>query len=78
MKWAERIVMISLVVVLVGGAAWGYMAVKSERDEVRAAVARGEFQIPDQDESTTAEQEENWKTIFPNTVPTTIGGVVEK
>ena len=76
MKWAETIVMISLVVVLVGGAAWGYMAVKSERDEVRAAVARGEFQIPDQDESTTAEQEENWKTIFPNTVPTTIGGVV--
>ena len=79
MKWAERIVMLLLLVVLVGGGTWGYFAVKYEREEVRAAVARGEYQIPDSEtkESEVVDsQNEDWKTLYPNTIPLTIGSVV--
>jgi uncharacterized membrane protein (UPF0127 family) len=76
MKGAERIVMVLLVFVLVGGGAWGYFAVKHERDEVRAAVARGEYQIPVEDETEQEAETENWQAIYPNTIPMTIGSVV--
>lgn len=78
MKLAERIVMVMLVLVLAGGATWGYFAVKHERTEVRAAVARGEYQIPDVDTPEAKEElsRADWRTIYPDTIPLTIGEVV--
>jgi uncharacterized membrane protein (UPF0127 family) len=77
MKWAERIVMVLLVVVFVGGAAWGYFAVVHERAEVREAVSRGEFQIPDKEvqEPDASEQATDWQAIYPNTIQLTIADI---
>lgn len=75
MKWAERIVMLTLVFVLVGGGAWGYFAVKHERQKVRDAVARGEYQIPDVQPAAAEMDQEGWQATYPDTVPLTIGSV---
>lgn len=74
MKIAERIIMILIVFALAGGAAWIYFSVKNKQQDVRDAVARGEFQIP---LATTTEivSPENWREIYPNVVPLTIGDV---
>jgi len=76
MKWAERIVMLLLVFVLVGGVAWGYFAVQNERTQMRESVARGEYQIPDVPEVESDVESKNWQAIYPNTIPLTIGSVV--
>ena len=76
MKWAERIVMLLLVFVLVGGVAWGYFAVQHQRAEVRESVARGDYQIPDEAAVESEVEVENWQKIYPNTIPLTIGSVV--
>lgn len=75
MKWAERIVMVSLVFVLAGGVAWGYFAVKHERTQMREAVARGEYEVPDATESAQTATDD-WRSIYPDTVPLTVGPVV--
>jgi uncharacterized membrane protein (UPF0127 family) len=75
MKWTERIVMLLLVFVLVGGVTWGYFAVQHERTEVRESVARGEYQIPDTPEAVPEVETENWRAIYPNTIPVTVGTV---
>jgi uncharacterized protein len=74
MKIAERIVMVLLLIILVGGGAWIYFAVQYERQEVREAVARGEYEQPT---TTTAPAVtlDQWKTIYPNTVPMIIAGL---
>ena len=74
MKIAERIVMILLVFVLGGGSAWFYFAVKADQQEVRDAVARGEYQIPKEKKS-TSDAEKDWRVIYPNTIKITIGDV---
>ena len=76
MKTAERIVMVLLFIALVGGGVWIYFAVQYEQENVREAVARGEYEISVKSE----EQEkdvppEDWRVIYPNTVPITISGV---
>lgn len=68
--------MVVLLLCLVGGGAWIYFSVKYERQELRDAVARGEFQIPDEEEEVVPDVEpERWREIYPNTIPVTIGGV---
>jgi uncharacterized membrane protein (UPF0127 family) len=43
---------------------------------MREAVARGDFQIPDEpDEPLMDIEPEAWREIYPNTIPITIGGV---
>jgi uncharacterized membrane protein (UPF0127 family) len=74
MKIAERIVMVLLLFALVGGGAWIYFAVQYERQEMRDAVARGEFQIRPEETPTEVDRE-NWRAIYPNTVPILVGGV---
>lgn len=74
MKIAERIVMVLMVFVLAGGGAWIYFAVQQERQELREAVARGDFEIP-LEEPVPDIEPEAWRTIYPNTVPLTIGSV---
>lgn len=76
MKIAERIVMVLLVFILIGGGAWIYFAVQYEHKEVVEAVARGEYEIPLETEETKVEvPPEDWRVIYPNTVPITVGGV---
>lgn len=75
MKIAERIVMVSLLLVLVGGGAWIYFAVQYEQKEVREAVARGEYEQPIETEEMEV-MEEDWRVIYPNTVKVTVGDVV--
>lgn len=76
MKIAERIVMVLLVLVLIGAGSWIYFAVQFEQQEVRDAVARGEFEVPLEDlpEPTI----EEWQRVYPNTVPLQIGSATVK
>ena len=73
MKTAERVVMVVLLLVIVGGSAWIYFAVTHERQELRDAVARGEFEIPDETEVASS-TEEDWRRYYPVTTPIVIGG----
>jgi uncharacterized membrane protein (UPF0127 family) len=72
MKIAERIVLVLLFFSLVGGAAWLYFSIQYEQAKVRDAVARGEFENPI---ATTSSTVENWRTIYPVTVPIMVGDV---
>lgn len=74
MKFAERIVMVVLLLLLVGGAYGIYYGVESERQSVREAVARGDFERPLETETEEVAPEE-WRQIYPNTIPITIAGV---
>lgn len=74
MKIAERIVMVLLVFVLAGGVAWIYFAVQYEQGEIREAVARGDYEIP-LDEPQSEITQEDWRAIYPNTIPITIAGI---
>lgn len=74
MKAAERIVMVVMLVVLLGGAYWFYYAVTTDRQELRDAVARGEYEIrPEEPEVVVQDEQADWKTIYPATIPMTIG-----
>ena len=77
MKLAERITIVALIVVLFGGAYAGYAAVQQKRADYRAEVAAGKFEITPEPETLREESdpEADWRTIYPNTVPMTLGGV---
>lgn len=66
--------MVLLVFILAGGSAWFYFAVKSDQQEVREKVARGEYEIPIENNKPILESDD-WRVIYPNTIPVTIGGV---
>ncbi len=70
MKIAERLVMVLLILTLLAGGAWIYLAVQHEQQEVRDAVARGEYEIWPEEEVVNPE---DWRIIYPNTVPILIG-----
>ena len=72
MKIAERIVMILIVLALIGGVAWIYFSVQHKQQSIKDAVARGEYEIPLKATSTIVAAE-NWREIYPNTVPLRIG-----
>lgn len=64
--------MVLLLLVIVGGSAWIYFAVTSERQSVRDAVARGDFEIrPDTEAATSSTAE--WRRYYPVTRPIVIG-----
>jgi uncharacterized membrane protein (UPF0127 family) len=75
MKIAERIVMVSLLLVLIGGGVWIYFAVQYEQQEVIEAVARGEYEQPIE-KGKPKVAPEDWRTIYPNTASITIGDTV--
>lgn len=72
MKIAERIVVVLLLMLIFGGAAWVYFAVQYEQKEVHEAVSRGEYEIP-LDEEVKEVAPEDWREIYPVTVPIVIG-----
>lgn len=73
MKIAERIVMVLLLLVLVGGGVWIYFAVQYKHQEVVEAVARGEYENPLKTEKTPVASED-WRLIYPDTILMVIGG----
>ncbi|MCA9356829.1 DUF192 domain-containing protein [Candidatus Nomurabacteria bacterium] len=76
MKIAERIVMLLIVFFLIGGTTWFYFAVQNKHQEVVDAVARGEYEVPLETDNKKSEvSPEDWRVIYPNTVPITVGGV---
>ena len=73
MKIAERIVMVLLLFVLIGGGAWIYFAVQYDQAEVRDAVARGEYEIRPEPEPEQDIEDIDWRTVYPNTIPIFVG-----
>jgi uncharacterized membrane protein (UPF0127 family) len=71
MKITERIIMVLLILVLIGGGAWIYFSVQHKQQEVRDAVARGEYEIPLEDNK--EEVSDDWQTYYPEVVPIIIG-----
>ena len=71
MKITERIIMVLLVLVIMGGGAWIYYSVEKKQQDIRDAVARGEYEIPAEkvEESTS----DDWRTYYPEVVPVIIG-----
>lgn len=71
MKITERIIMVALVLVIIGGGAWIYLSVQYKQQEVRDAVARGEYEIPVKE--TEDNVSDDWRTYYPEVVPLVIG-----
>jgi len=77
MKNTERIVISAIILVLVGGAVWGYQAVQQERADFRERVAAGEFEIRDEPATTTVDETQaDWRRYYPVTYPMQVGGVL--
>jgi uncharacterized membrane protein (UPF0127 family) len=74
MKIAERVVLVAIVLVLLGGAVWFYFAYQHNRAELREAVARGDFEIPTEE----APVDEDWRQYYPELVPLSIGSTTVK
>lgn len=77
MKTAERVVMIAIVLVLIGGV-WGVRyAMQQNHQEVVEAVARGEYEIRPEPESKTESKTDqlNWRQYYPETIPLMIADV---
>lgn len=75
MKNAERIVMVSLLITLVGGGVWFYVAVQNEQNTVIDAVAGGEYERPLEQVFAEATKED-WQIVYPQVVPMRIGEAV--
>ena len=84
MKIAERIVMVLLLLVLLGGGIWLYLTFQYKQAEVRDSVARGDYQIPNESEPTvqpdqtgepTSEKitQDEWRKYYPVLIPILIG-----
>jgi uncharacterized membrane protein (UPF0127 family) len=71
MKNAERVVMVLLLLVIVGGAGWLYFAIKHDQNEIKDAVARGEYEIREGEE--VGDVNTDWETIYPYTMQVFIG-----
>jgi hypothetical protein len=65
MKITERVVMVALALVLIGGATWLYVAYKYERQSLKDAVAEGEFELPLKSNQT---ESDDWRTYYPPSV----------
>ena len=73
MKLAERIVMVLLVLILVGGVLWFFLSYKHEQQSLRDAVANGEFEIPLNSDEVV--NDEDWRRYYPELIPIVIGEV---
>ncbi len=64
--------MVVLTLVLIGGGVGIYYSVQEKQEEVRDAVARGEYEIPVED-SKSETTSDDWRTYYPELVPIVIG-----
>lgn len=74
MKIAERIVIVVLILIFIGGGAWIYAAVQFEHQKKVDAVARGEYEIRPSPTATPSDTPD-WRVLYPDTVPIVIGEV---
>lgn len=72
MKLAERIVMVCIVLVLIGGGAWLYFSVQYKEQSIRDAVAQGKYQTPIEDARKELNAEETLDRYYPSLIPVTI------
>lgn len=72
MKLVERIVMVLLLLVLIGGAAWLYFSVTNKQQAVRDAVARGDYEIRD-DAKDDMKATKDISTYYSQLIPIQIG-----
>ena len=74
MKTAERIVMVLILFVLIGGGVWIYFSVGMKQKEVNDAVVRGDYEIPKTDaRKDMADKSTDWHVIYPEVVSVMIG-----
>lgn len=73
MKTAERIILVLILLVVVGGAAWIYFTMRYNHQQVVDAVARGEYEIRPEERVENNDDTKDWQRYYPNTVPLTIG-----
>lgn len=77
MKIAERIVIVLLLLAIIGGGAWLYFAVQYKHEEIKKAVARGDYEIPLESTENSPVDGENiqadWRVYYPVTVALSIG-----
>ncbi len=78
MKIAERIVMILLLLCLVGGFSYIYFGVQNEKKELRESVARGDYEIYEDEEVVEEISPDDWRAVYPTTIPVTIGSTTVK
>lgn len=64
MKIAERIVLLLLLFILIAGGFWIYFAVQQQHQDTLDAVARGEFEIRDEERELTLN---DWREVYPVT-----------
>lgn len=76
--------MVSLLLVLLGGAVWLYFSWKYKQADLRDAVARGEYQIPNEQEPKVQQEatgetqtekitQDEWRKYYPVLIPIVIG-----
>jgi len=70
--------LLTLTAVIVSGVVGIWMSIKKHDQEIKEAVARGEYEIPIKDgkKDNNSLREENWRVIYPNTIPMLIGDVL--
>lgn len=80
MKIAERIVMVLLLFVLIGGSAWLYFSIQYELDkedikkqEINEAVARGEYEKPIITTEESNISPDDWHLVYPVTYKMFVG-----
>lgn len=80
MKFAERIVMLGIAGLIIGGGVWFYVTVKQQQISVRDAVAQGKYEIRPEEpkEINGAGGDVDWRTVYPMVVPMQIGNVTVK
>ena len=70
MKIVERIVMVALLLGFLAAIAYVVFFIKKHDREIRAGVERGDYEIR---EETATTSPENWRVLYPELVPVTIG-----
>lgn len=84
MKIVERIVMVLLLLVLVGGCVWLYFSWKYKQVDLREAVARGDYQVQNEPDTEVAQPvdaeaspteitQDEWRKYYPVLIPILIG-----
>jgi len=69
--------LLTLTAVIVSGVVGIWMSIKKHDQEIKEAVARGEYEIPikDRKKENKSLKEADWRIIYPNTIPMLIGDV---
>jgi len=75
MKTAERIVIVAILLILIGGGAWIYFSVQAKHQAVVDAVERGDYEIRPHEDARKLQtgDESDWQQYYTNLIPISIG-----